>query len=95
MLLTLELPTDVADQLTAEANRQGLSLDQYVLQAAVNQVRHVGTASFDPYLGVGGERARAAAEEAERLGVTDSLGRRLRGDLPDDMREGTKRDFGG
>jgi len=50
---------------------------------------------FDPYLEAAGKRAKAAAEELERLGIADSQGRRIRKDLPEDMPEGSDRDFGG
>lgn len=50
---------------------------------------------FDPYLEAAGERVKAAAEELERLGIADKTGRRIRKDLPEDMREGEDRDFGG
>ena len=49
----------------------------------------------DPYLQGAGERVRAAAEELERLGIADKNGKRLRTDLPRDMREEADRDFGG
>lgn len=42
-----------------------------------------------------GERVKAAAEELERLGIADKTGKRVRTDLPADMREGSDRDFGG
>ncbi|MFN7925951.1 MAG: hypothetical protein U0Q16_37985 [Bryobacteraceae bacterium] len=50
---------------------------------------------FDAHLLAAGERARAAADEAERLGITDNKGNLLRTDLPKDMQEGADRDFGG
>jgi hypothetical protein len=49
----------------------------------------------DPHLQSAGERVRAAAEELERLGIADPTGKRVRKDLPKDMTEGTRRDFGG
>jgi hypothetical protein len=49
----------------------------------------------DPHLQSAGERTKAAAEELERLGIADREGQRIRKDLPDDMREGVDRDFGG
>jgi len=49
----------------------------------------------DPHLQGAGERVRAAAEELERLGIADKTGKRVRKDLPPDMREETDRDFGG
>jgi hypothetical protein len=49
----------------------------------------------DPHLQSAGERVKAAAEELERLGIADPTGKRVRKDLPTDMREGTSRDFGG
>ena len=42
-----------------------------------------------------GERVKAAAEELERLGIARHDGRRIRADIPEDMREGAARDFGG
>ena len=38
---------------------------------------------------------KAAAEELERLGIADKNGKRVRIDLPDDMKDGADRDFGG
>ena len=49
----------------------------------------------DPHLQGAGERVRAAAEELERLGIADETGKRLRLDVPQDMRDGADRDFGG
>jgi hypothetical protein len=49
----------------------------------------------DPHLQSAGERVKAAAEELERLGIADSNGKRIRKDLPKDMRKGADRDFGG
>jgi len=51
--------------------------------------------TFDPHLQAAGERVRAAAEELVRLGIARPDGRRIRTDLPEDMREGADRDFGG
>jgi hypothetical protein len=42
-----------------------------------------------------GERVKAAAEELERLGIADETGKRVRTDVPQDMRDGVERDFGG
>jgi hypothetical protein len=50
---------------------------------------------IDPHLKAAGERVKAAAEEMERLGIADSRGKRMSSDLPNDMREGADRDFGG
>ena len=47
----------------------------------------------DPHLQAAGERVKAAAEELERLGIADKSGKRVRTDLPGDMREGADRDF--
>ena len=49
----------------------------------------------DPHLQSAGERTKAAAEELERLGIADREGQRIRTDLPDDMKKGADRDFGG
>ena len=35
------------------------------------------------------------AEELERLGIADENGRRVRTGVPEDMKDGAKRDFGG
>jgi hypothetical protein len=49
----------------------------------------------DPHLQAAGERVKAAAEELEHLGIADKTGTRVRTDLPEDMREGSDRDFCG
>ena len=49
----------------------------------------------DPHLQGAGERVKAAAEELERLGIADETGKRVRTDVPQDMRDGVERDFGG
>ena len=49
----------------------------------------------DPHLEAAGERVKAAAEELERLGIASHDGTRIRTDIPEDMREGAARDFGG
>jgi hypothetical protein len=54
-----------------------------------------GVASHDPYLAAAGARAKAAAQELEALGITDSHGNRFKTDLPEDMGEEADRDFGG
>jgi hypothetical protein len=50
---------------------------------------------IDPHLQAAGERVKATAEELEHLGIADKAGKRVRTDLPRDMREGADRDFGG
>ena len=49
----------------------------------------------DPHLQAAGERVKAAAEELERLGIARHDSTRIRTDIPEDMREGADRDFGG
>ena len=49
----------------------------------------------DPLLKAAAERVKAAAEELERRGIADHNGKRIRKDLPEDMRDGADRDFGG
>ena len=49
----------------------------------------------DPHLQSAAERTEAAAAELERLGIADREGKRVRTEIPDDMREGADRDFGG
>lgn len=53
------------------------------------------TPKTDPHLQGAGERVKAAAEELERLGIADQNGRRVRTDVPEDMKDGAERDFGG
>ncbi len=103
MTITLDLAGDVATRLAIEASRLGLSVDQFVLRAALDQLGDssrnggagFGAPSQDPYLAPAAARAKAAARESEALGITDHNGNRLRTDLPEDMREGTGRDIGG
>jgi hypothetical protein len=38
---------------------------------------------------------KEAARQLQEAGIVDSQGRRIRKDLPTDMREGEDRDFGG
>ena len=77
---------------------QGLSIDQYVIQAARNELAQpssIGTPSLDPHLASALARTRAATAELVRQGIIDRDGNRLRTDMPEDMREGADRDFGG
>jgi hypothetical protein len=102
MTITLDVPGDVAHRLAIEASLRGLSIDQFVLRAALGHLERTspnessyGERSHDPHLAAAGARAKTAAQELEALGVTDTTGKRLKTDLPDDMREGADRDFGG
>ena len=102
MTITLDVPGDIAQRLVDEAGRLGLSVDQFVLRSALGQLDRnskngaaYGLPSHDPYLAVAVARAQAAAQELTTLGITDNTGNRLKSDLPEDMREGTDRDFGG
>jgi len=49
----------------------------------------------DPRHREAAKRTKQAVEHLKELGVMDSQGRRVRQDLPADMREGAERDFGG
>jgi len=40
-------------------------------------------------------RGKAAVKKLQESGIIDSLGKRIRTDLPADMQEGSDRDFGG
>ena len=103
MVITLEVNSDLGAKLAQEANRQGLSLDQFVLQAALNQLAQPASEngfghrvpSVDIHLHEAGARNKAAAQGLERLGITDTQGNRICTELPEDMREGADRDFGG
>jgi hypothetical protein len=50
---------------------------------------------IDPHYPAAVERAKEAARRLRDAGVIDAQGRRIRQDLPLDMREGQDRDFGG
>ncbi|MBM3755633.1 MAG: hypothetical protein FJW38_16805 [Acidobacteria bacterium] len=99
MTITLDLSEEVAEQLAADATRNGMTIDEYLIRSALERgdqkVRYIGTPSFDPLYADACERARLAGEELERLGITDQFGNRIRTDLPEDMKEGADRDFGG
>lgn len=102
MTITLDVPGDVAKQLAHKAGLLGLSLDQFVLRAALGHLdpspqneSSFGLPSHDPYLAAASMRAISAAQELQALGITDNQGRRLKSGLPEDMLEGADRDFGG
>jgi hypothetical protein len=101
MTITLDIPGDVAQRLAVQASRLGLSIDQFVLRASLGQLESLpttgafGTPTYDPLLSAAATRASAAARELNALGIADDRGNRLRTDLPEDMREGADRDFGG
>ena len=107
MTITLDLPEEVERQLARAATRQGLSVDQFVLKAALHQMGEpvalavalggagFGIPSVDPYLEAASARTQAAAAKLVTRGITDGAGNRLRTDLPEDMKEGADRNFGG
>jgi hypothetical protein len=49
----------------------------------------------DPYYPAAVQNAKDAARRLQEAGIVDAEGRRIRKDLPPDMREGRDRDFGG
>ena len=49
----------------------------------------------DPHYPAAVERAKEAARRLREAGIIDAEGRRIRKDLPRDMRQGQDRDFGG
>jgi hypothetical protein len=49
----------------------------------------------DPYYPAAVQNAKDAARRLQEAGIVDAEGRRIRKDLPPDMREGQDRDFGG
>ena len=49
----------------------------------------------DPHYPAAVERVKRAVRELQEKGIIDAQGRRIRTDLPEDMREGSDRDFGG
>ena len=49
----------------------------------------------DPHHTAAVERGKAAVRKLQKQGIIDSLGRRIRTDLPADMVDGKGRDFGG
>ena len=46
-------------------------------------------------IAAGDQKLQAQIEEAIRLGIIDEQGNLLKRELPEDMREGAERDFGG
>jgi hypothetical protein len=49
----------------------------------------------EPLLEGAAERVHAAVRELRELGIVDEQGKRVRTDIPEDMKEGADRDFGG
>lgn len=49
----------------------------------------------DPYYPAAVQNAKDAARRLQEAGIVDAEGRRIRKDLPPDMKEGQDRDFGG
>jgi hypothetical protein len=49
----------------------------------------------DPYYAAAVQNAKEAARRLLEAGIVDAEGRRIRKDLPSDMREGSGCDFGG
>ena len=53
------------------------------------------TPAVDPHYAAAVERVKAAARELQAKGIVDEHGKRIRQDLPPDMRPDSERDFGG
>lgn len=49
----------------------------------------------EPLLESAAERIHAAVRELKKLGIVDENGNRVRTDIPEDMKDGADRDFGG
>lgn len=49
----------------------------------------------EPLLDKAAERIHATVLELKDLGLIDENGNRVRADIPEDMKEGSDRDFGG
>jgi len=60
-----------------------------VLRTTLKHPKH------EPLLEGAAERIHAAVRELKGLGIVDEKGNRVRTDLPEDMKEGADRDFGG
>ena len=60
-----------------------------VIRGKLKQPRH------EPLLEGAAERIHAAVHELQKLGIVDENGKRIRTDVPEDMKEGSDRDFGG
>jgi hypothetical protein len=60
-----------------------------VLRGTLKHPKH------EPFLDGAAERIHAAVRELKELGIVDAQGNRVRTDLPQDMKEGSDRDFGG
>jgi hypothetical protein len=51
--------------------------------------------TVDPYHAAAVENVKKAVRELQAKGIIDAQGKRIGTSLPDDMREGSDRDFGG
>lgn len=51
--------------------------------------------TLDPYYEAACANVRAAFKDLLDRGIVDEQGNRIRQDLPEDMKEGSDRDFGG
>ena len=76
---------------TAPSGFRGRIIDEVptVLRTPLKRPKH------EPLLEGAAERIHAAVRELKELGIVDEKGNRVRTDLPDDMKEGADRDFGG
>ena len=57
--------------------------------------RRVQKLTMDPHRTAAVERGKAAVRKLQEQGIIDQGGKRIRTDLPADMREGSDSDFGG
>ena len=65
------------------------------LMDTVETLKANRTPTEDPHYPAAVERVKAAVRELQAKGVIDAEGRRIRQDLPPDMRADAARDFGG
>ena len=83
-----------------EVSRIGVAREPRPLRGRISEVPTVprGTLKHpkhEPLLESAAERIHAAVRELKELGIVDEKGNRVRTDLPEDMKEGADRDFGG
>jgi len=90
----IALPAELASQPQTSPNSRSVKEYNRSEMPTIHTTRP-SEPKTDPHLQAAGERVKAAAEELERLGIADKSGKRVRTDLPSDMREGADRDFGG
>ena len=103
LAMTVEAIRNAIEELSEpEFSQLGSWFDELREQACDRQAASgqksdgaVGAPTFDPYFEAAVGRTRKAVDDLVVRGLTDQAGNRIRTDLPEDMKEGADRDFGG